>query len=485
MLLTKEIGSVKKTKMLFTKKQLVGILIPLILEQLLSVAVGAVDTVMVAYAGEAAVSGVSLVNALDVFLVIFFTAFVSGGAVIVAHALGRKDEADAQIAAKQLLYSSVIIAVALAAVTILFRKPILSLFFGNAEPDVMRSAESYFFYLALSFPMLAACSSVSAMFRVAGNTRIALVVSLITNVINICGNATFIIALKMGASGAALGTLIARFAASVIMIALVANKKSVFHIERILNYRPNFSVVKRILSIGIPNGVENGMFQLGRLLTQTLISSMGTAVIAANAVALTVCNFQYVVGNAYSSAMITVVGQSVGAGEEEQAKYYSRLLTVLNYISLGIVIVLTLLLLSPIVFAYSLSPESAHVTKMLITYHCFCAIIMWPIGFMLPSAFRAAGDVRYPMVISIISMWVFRIAGGYMLALETVSVLGLFELPGLGMGIMGVWIAMTVDWLFRATLFAIRYVSGRWLGKLRGGIFQNKNIKDKKIQKNY
>lgn len=448
---------------LFSNKDLVKIILPLMLQQILSVLVGAIDTMMVSYAGESAVSGVSLVNSLDTVLVIFFTAMIGGGSIVVSQALGRKNYAEVNESAKQLIYIATAIATVLTVIVITFRKPLLSLLFGGAEPDVMANAQDYFFFVALSFPLLAIESGISSIFRASGNTAISLAVSIILNVVNIIGNAVLIMGFDMGAKGAAIATLIARFTGGVILLVLILNKKRSIHIENIFRYKPDFKTIRKILYIGVPNGTENVMFQFGRLLTQALISGMGTAVIAANSVALTLANFQYTIGTACSTAMIAVVGRCIGAGETGQAKRYSRILLGLNYVSLWLLIVVMTSLIEPIISLYSLSAEASELGKQLFVYHSICAALIWPIGFMLPSSFRAAGDVHFSLVVSMISMWIFRVAGGYVFALESVSVFGLFSFPGLGMGAMGVWIAMTVDWVFRAAFFLWRYLSGRWL----------------------
>jgi Na+-driven multidrug efflux pump len=235
------------------------------------------------------------------------------------------------------------------------------------------------------------------------------------------------------------------------------------YIERLLHYKPDRRIIRHILHIGVPNGVENSMFQFGKLLTQTLVSTMGTAVIAANAVSSTLCYYQYMVGGACSAAIIAIVGRCIGAGDEPQAKYYTRTLLRFNYLSIWIIAVITVVLADPLIALYELSPQSAAISKELLLLHSIGASLIWPIGFMLPSAFRAASDVRYPMFISSLSMWAFRVAGAYVLALETVSLFGLFSFPGLGLGILGVWIAMMLDWLFRALVFLWRYVSEKWL----------------------
>ena len=463
MTLFKKTDPIPREELLFSRQALIKLMIPLILQQILNVTVGTIDTMMVSYAGEAAVSGVSLINTLDVLLVIFFTALIGGGSVVVAQALGQQHEKSIRDAAKQLLYIATAVATVLTVIVLVLRRPLLTLLFGDVEPDVMASAESYFFFVALSFPLLAINESIGACFRSSGNTLISLIVSILINLVNVGGNALLIMGFDMGAAGAAIATTFSRLVGTVILLVLIHRKKYPVHIEHLFHYKPNLGLIKRILHIGIPNGIENCMFQFGRLLTQTLVSTMGTSVIAGNAVALTICNYQYITGTACSSAMITVIGRCIGAKRYDQAKKYSRMILLWNYGMIWAVILVSLLFLNPLVGAYGLSETSSSIAKQLILYHMAFAAAIWPIGFMLPSAFRAASDVRFPMITSMTSMWLFRVILAYFFVLESVSVFALFSLPGLGMGIMGVWIAMTVDWVFRVALYLHRFVSGRWL----------------------
>ncbi len=463
MLLFNKSPVIPKEKRLFSNKQLVMFLIPMFLQQILNVLVGAVDTMMVSHAGEAAVSGVSLVSTLDGVLIIFFTAMIGGGSVVIAQKLGQKNQKDVSEAAKQLLYIATALALILSVAVLIFRDPLLSLLFGDTEPAVMESAREYLFFVAFSFPLIAIAESLGACFRSSGHTFISLMIALIANLVNVCGNAILIYGFGMGAAGAAIATIIARAVSSAVLIVLILNKKYEVHIEKIFRYKPDFAIIKKIMGIGIPNGVENTMFQFGRLITQTLIAMMTTSMIAANAVSLTICNFQYMTGNACSIVMITVVGRCIGAGDREQAKYYSRKILFINYLVLWSVIALTLAFLFPLVSAYGLSGESAKTARYLIILHSALAALIWPIGFMLPSAFRAAGDVRFPMIVSTSSMWIMRVMLAYFFALPSVSVFGLFTLPGLNMGIMGVWIAMFSDWVVRVGIYIWRYFSDRWL----------------------
>ncbi len=448
--------------MLFSRKDLFKIVVPLIIQQLLAVTIGAADSVMVAHAGEAAVSGVSLINTLDTLLVIVFTSLVSGGAVVVSQALGCQDETRARDASKQLLFAATGIAIALTAAVLVLRVPMLELLYGDVEADVMASAQSYFFFMSLSFPFLAIESACAGLFRTMGNSFISMVVSVCMNLVNVGGNALLIMHFEMGAAGAAIASLAARIGGAIALMLLLRNKNRVIYLDKLASYHPDLKIIRSILRIGVPSGIESGMFQFGKLLTQSLISSMGTAAIAANAVANTLATFQYMPGAATGNAMVAVVGRCVGAGEKQQAKHYTRVLVAITYLCIWIVCGVTFLVARPVIGIYNLSSEAGELGYHMIMYHALCACVIWPIAFNLPHAFRAASDVKYPLVVSMFSMWVFRVALSYLFSLESITLFGL-TVKGLGMGAMGVWVAMSVDWLFRMILFALRYLRGRWL----------------------
>lgn len=452
--------------MLFTKRDLLKITVPLIIQQVLAVTIGMVDTMMVSSAGEAAVSGVSLCTTLDILLINVFTALVSGGAVVIAQFLGKRDMDLVKDSSKQLLYATTGVAVLIMLIVLVVRVPLFNLLFGDVEADVMNSAQSYFFFIALSFPFLGLYDAGAALFRTMGNSMVSMLVSIFMNILNVIGNAILIMEFDMGAAGAAISTLVSRIIGAVIMTALLHNKKNVIHVEKLFHYRPNFGIIKSILRIGVPNGIENSMFQFGKLLTQSLISSMGTAMIAANAVGSTIVNFQYMPGGAIGAVMITVVGRCIGAQEKEQAKKYARILVTATYACLWVVVLGTWIFAEPLIGLYNLSPESADAAKTLILTHAACAAAIWPIAFTLPNAFRAASDVKFSMKISVFSMWVFRVALSYVFAKESISLFG-FTIPGLSMSVLGVWVAMYVDWVFRAILFVIRFISGKWLTKYK------------------
>ncbi len=463
MTLFKKRETIDKSQLMFSRRDLLKLIIPVFFQQVLNMTVGMINTMMVSNAGDAAVSGVSLVVTLDNVLIVFFTALVTGGAVIVAQRLGTSNTGDISEAAKQLLYATTIMATLVTTVVLIFRQPLLNGLFGNAEADVLMHANDYFFLVALSFPFLAISEAAGACFRSSGNSIIPLVTSLIINGVVIGGNGIFILWLDMGAQGAALSTLIARIVGAAILLLLVLNKKYPVHIERLFHYKPSLRVIKGILNIGVPNGIENTLFQLGRLLTQALIATFATSVIAANSVALNLANFQYAVNTAFSVVIIPVVGRCIGAKRIDQAKYYSKLLMAAEYVMLWLVIGVTLIFIRPLMSAYGISADAVDLTIKLVLYHSILAAIIYPLGFLLPSTFRAASDVKFTLYVSMISMWCLRVALAYFLALDSVTIFKVITLPGLGWGIMGVWIAMFLDWILRSTLYLIRYIRGRWL----------------------
>ncbi len=453
--------------MLFSRRNLFNIILPLIIQQTLNVMVGMIDSMMVASAGEAVVSGVSLVNTLDVLLINLFSALVTGGAVVVSQYLGKKDMYLVRNSAKQLIYVSTGFATLLSLSVLVIRMPLLSLLFGHVATDVMASAQDYFFYIALSFPVLALYTAGTALFQSMGNSLLPMIISLLTNVINVMGNAILIYGFHMGAAGAAIATLFARGVGAVIIVILLHNKKNVIYVEKLFHYKPNFRIIRDILRLGVPTGIESSMFHFGKLLTQSLISSMGTAAIAANAVAHNMATFQYMPGNAIGLATTTIVGRCIGAKEKEQAKKYAKTLLGITYVCLWIVVLITCLFSKQIIGLFNLSDTASDIANKLIIYHALVAAVIWPIAFALPSSFKAASDVKFTLWVSLFSMWVFRVVLAYVFAFKNIPLFGT-SMPGLGLGIFGVWFAMSVDWVFRTILFAYRYISGKWLTKYKG-----------------
>lgn len=435
--------------MLFSAAALRKLIIPLIFEQTLAITVGMADTVMVSSVGEAAVSGVSLVDMINNLIFSVLSALATGGAVVTSQSLGAKREKEACHSAKQLLYTVTVISLAIMGLSIALRHPMLRLFFGRIEDDVMESALIYLMISALSFPFLAIYNACAALFRSMGNAKITFLVSILVNIVNIIGNAVCIFVLKMGVAGVALPSLLSRALGAIALYVLLKNPSLQVHFQREkLHLEP--ATIRKILYIGIPSGVENGIFQLGRVLVVSIISGFGTVQIAANGVANGLDSMGCIVGQAMSLTMITVIGQCVGAKDEKQIRYYTGRLLVITYLFTAIVNTMILVNLHGILSLYNLSEETRKLAYILVMLHDGFAMLMWPVSFVLPNMLRACNDVRFPMVVSIFSMFVFRIGFSYILG------------SNMGMGAVGVWIAMLIDWVFRIILFVWRYLSGRW-----------------------
>lgn len=455
----------KTSPPLFSGKAIAKIAIPLILQNILSITIGLVDSIMVSSRGESAYAGVSLIGSLDTLLITLFSSIAAGGSIVLAQAMGKGDRKLSCDAAKQLLYVTTAIAATISAVVLILRAPIIHLLFGKAEEAVIKNAITYFNIIALSFPFLAIENSIASVFRAQGDSVISLKVSIFMNFLNIGGNAILIYWVNLGVAGAALATLLSRTVGALLMLIISLNKKRYIHIEKLFKYRPDKSIIKALLSIGIPNGVENSLFQFGRLITSSLVSSLGTVAIAANAAALSLASFQYNAGGAIHNTIVAVVGRCIGAREKEQAKRYTKILLCVGYVTIISVAGLLCLLSSPLLNMFNLSMESFECARQLIFYHGAVSAVIWVVAFCLPNAFRAANDIRFTMIVSIVSMWIFRVVFAYFLAQESVSVFGLFSFPGANLGVMGVWIAMTADWLVRSVFFLWRFLSGKWLTK--------------------
>lgn len=429
---------------MFTKEDLRKLLAPLIVEQILAVLVGMVDVAMVAAVGEAAVSGVSLVDSISLLIIQILAALATGGAVISAQYLGKEQPENASRAAGQLIGVTTVLSMLITLTALIGNRGLLSLVFGSVEAAVMNDAVIYFRITALSYPFLAVYNSCAALFRSMGNSKVSMAVSLVVNSINIIGNAICIFGLHMGVAGVAYPTLAGRMAAAVLMLYLMQKPDNLLRINRLKELKPNLHIIKNILSVGIPGGLESGMFQFGKIALQSLVSSLGTAAIASYAVASNLVTLLYLPGNAIGLGLITIVGQCVGAGEGGQAKRYTKLLVGANY---GILVALCTIMVgfsSQLVSIYRLSEEAASISVQMIVAHSF-AMIVWPLAFTIPHALRASLDAKFTMLISVFSMWMFRI--GFACLFVRL----------LNCGVMGVWYGMFIDWIFRAAVFAWRF----------------------------
>jgi len=437
---------------LFTRQALVALLLPLIAEQALSVTIGLADTLMVSSVGEAAVSGVSLVDSFNTLMIQVMSALATGGAVVTSQYIGHREPKNAKAAAAQILFVLASFSLVVAAVVVVGRHAILRGIFGSIDADVMRYAETYFLLSALSYPFIGLYNAGAALFRAQGNSKISMLSSLVMNVINIGGNAVLIFGFGMGVMGAALASLVSRAVACVVVLYLLQKPACPLRVDGLRALAPDGGLIRRILRVGIPAGIENGMFQIGKLSVSSLTSTLGTAAIAANAVAGNISSFLNVPASAVGIGALTVVGQCLGAGEKVQAKRYSRLLLLTAYAGDWVMNLSGLFFLNKLALSwFNLSPEAYGMALELMVWFNAVSLILWPSSFTLPNILRAAGDAAFTMTVSVISMWVFRVAFCYLMVLK------------FHCGLLFIWMGMFLDWAMRSLFFCVRFVRGRWM----------------------
>ena len=441
---------------LFSNKSLIKLIIPLVIEQGLTILVGMVDGVMVSSAGEAAISGVSLVDMINAVILVLFAALATGGSVVTSQFLGARDMEKARRSVGQLILMAIALGIATMVPCLIFDKQLMKLCFGAIEPDVMEAGLKYLRITALSFPFIALYNAGAAIFRSSGNSKVSMQASFLMNVINVVGNAFCIFVLKWGVYGVAVPTLVSRMAAGVYMAWKVSRPGQELRLTRKGMSQLDGPMMGSILRIGVPSACENCFFSLGRLIVASMITLFGTSQVSANAVAGNIDRLGIIVGQAMGLAMVTVVGQCVGARDTDQASYYIKNLLRWTYIVQGLTNGLIVLFVGQLVDFYStLAPETRELAMKLSTMHASLAILFWPVSFVLPNALRASNDVKFTMWVGIFSMLICRIFGSWLLCVH------------MEMGAVGVWIAMICDWVCRTSFFVPRVISGKWKSKYK------------------
>ena len=438
---------------MFSNRLICSLLIPVVLEQLLNSIMGTADTMMVSNVGSPAISAVSLVDSINVLVIQAFSALAAGGAIVCAQYIGQKNKEKANESARQVLFIITAISVAVSLICLVFQKPLLRLIFGSVEPAVMRASETYFFYTALSFPFIAAYDSAASIFRAQDNTKGPMIISMISNVMNIAGNAVMIWVFHMGVAGAALSTLISRiFCAVVVIIQLRKEREGQEIVVRdYFKIRPDWSMIRRILGLGIPSGVENSMFQLGKLAIQSTVSTLGTAAIAAQAMTNILENLNGIAAIGVGVGLMTIVGQCLGAGRKDEAVYYIKKLCVIAEVIIIISCLGVFALTKPITILGGMEKESADMCFHMVMWITIVKPLVWIMAFIPGYGLRAAGDVKFSMIVSCCTMWACRFC------------LCVFLIRVMGFGPMGVWIGMFADWTLRGIIFTWRFHSRKWL----------------------
>lgn len=436
---------------MFTNRMIRSLLIPVVLEQLLNSIMGTADTMMVSNVGSATISAVSLVDSINILVIQAFSALAAGGAIVCAQYIGQQNQERANESARQVLFIITLISIVVSAICLGFKKPLLRLIFGSVEADVMRASEIYFFYTALSFPFIALYDAAASIFRAQDNTKGPMTISMISNIMNIVGNAIMIWGFHMGVAGAAIATLISRiFCALVVLIQLRRDRQPIV-VRDYLKIRPDWPMIGRILGIGIPSGVENSMFQLGKLAIQSTVSTLGTVAIAAQAMTNILENLNGIAGIGVGVGLMTIVGQCMGANRKDEAVYYIKKLSVIAEVTIIVSCLLVFILTRPVTMLGGMEKTSADMCWHMVMWITIVKPIMWVSAFVPAYGLRAAGDVKFSMISSCAVMWLCRFC------------LSVLLIRGLGFGPMGVWIGMFADWTVRAVLFTWRFHSRKWL----------------------
>ncbi len=435
---------------LYSNRDLRKLLLPLIAEQVLTALMGVADTLMVSNVSAAALSGVSLVDTLNNLIIMIFSAMAAGGTIVCAQYLGRGDPEDACDAAEQVLLSCIAIALVPAVLCATLSRPILGIVYTQLEPDVMDNAVRYFLISALSYPFLAMQQAAAALFRAAGESKTPMKVTLVANVINIAGNALLIYGVHLGVTGAALATLFSRMVSGLTLLVFLRQPTHKLQVTNYRKLRPNWRIIKMILRIGVPTGLENGLFQFGKLIVAGTVSTLGTAAISAHAMVQLVEGIHGYPSQAINIGLTTVAGTCMGAGRVDEAKKYTKKLCYLSWLAMFILSIPIALLLGPIADIASLDGQARTLFLNIMVIALVAKLLLWVPAFSLPKTLQAAGDVKFTAAVSAASMWVFR--AGLSFVICRVTPIGLY----------GVWLGWFIDWICRSAFYITRYLSGKW-----------------------
>ena len=436
---------------MFSNRDLKNMIVPLFFEQLLVMLVGIMDTFIVSYVGEAAVSGVSLVNSFNTIFIYLFTALASGGAVVISQYIGNKDQKNSVRSSSQLLMFSTLLSIVLTCIVLMFHQAILSALFGKVEIDVMNACITYIVISALSYPFIAIYNAGASLFRSMGKTKTTMYVSLASNIINVIGNCIGVFVLHAGVAGVAIPSLIARAFSAIVITKLCFQQNQMTYYTKKDLFAFDTDILRKVLSIAVPNGIENGIFQFVKVALSSVVALFGTYQIAANGVAQSIWSLAALMGVTLGPVYITVIGQCMGSGNQEQAKYYFKKLNKLAIV-LSIVWNLIVLALTPVfMHFYQLSSETLQLIFYLVVIHGVFNAIVYPISGPLSNGLRAAGDVKFTMIVSIASTLLARFFFSIIFAIY------------LNMGVIGIAFAMCLDWTIRAVIFYCRYRSLKWL----------------------
>lgn len=424
-------------------------ILPLLMEQFLLMLVGLADTMVVSYAGEAAVSGVSLVNSFNTIFINLFTALASGGAVVVSQYIGRRDMKMASESSSQLLMVATVFAVVISIPVLIWKVPLLKGLFGKVEPDVMEACKTYLRISVYSFPALGIYNAGTALYRSIGKTSVTMKISIVSNLINVAGNLIGVFVFRAGVSGVAYPSLIARTFSAVVITLLCFREKEVRYVGRWI-FQWNRELLKKMLSIAIPNGVESGIFQFVKVALSSVVALFGTYQIAANGISQSIWSVAALISVTMGPVFITVIGQCMGAGDIRQAEYYFRKLTKVT-VCISVAWNTLIFLITPLLIKiFAVSRQTGQMILYLVLIHNIANAVVFPFADPLGKGLRAAGDAMFTMGISLFTTIGVRLILSILLGIV------------LDLGVIGIALAMCLDWTVRGVIFWIRFRQGKW-----------------------
>ncbi len=471
----------KRRYTLFTGKQLFWLIVPIVIEQIFSTSLGFFDSILVSniHAAEAvrsnASNAVGNVDYINNLIIQLFSAFATGGSIVTSQALGAGDNDLANKLAKQLLMLVICVALGVAGLCLLLNRPIIRLFYGHVDPTTFGYQQTYFYVTALSFPFIGLFNACAALLRAQRKSLVTMTSAAISCGVNVALDALFMYVLNLGVLGAGLATLFCRAVPALFMLTLLGREGNLVRVRLWGPFRFDGAMLRRILRIAIPSGVESALFQLGKLMTNTFVNAgvyaTGAKSLTAlneagetisvniqangNAIANQINNFASVVGGGVGTSCLTVIGQSVGSGDLGQVKHYMRRMFLISYLANGLCVGLILSLVPVISQLYGYTAEAKAIGQSCLYLCLMFQFFTYPLSFTTPGILKATSDVKYVMYCAVFSMFVMRVGLAFLLTTD--------RIPGLPqLGAMGYWIGMCSDWVLRSVLFLSRLLSGRW-----------------------
>lgn len=434
----------------FPNKRLMKLLVPLLVEQSILVAVSFIDAIMLSSIHQDAYSAISLVDMINLLVMQVFMAIGAGGAIVAAQLVGKKDRDGALNTANQTVMLVLAVSVTLAALTLVLNNWLLRFIYPSTSESIMGYARQYFALSAISYPAYALFNSGANLLYAQSNSRSSMVAAFSMNLLKVLLNLLFIRVFSLGVWGIGLATILSRVLGAYMVTRVLLDPHSQIHYRKPLNFKALLHFERRILKVAGPSGVENTLFLFGKLIIGTIIASLASNMIAANAAANTLSTLINIPCNALNLATITVVGQCIGAGLHNEAGYNAKRLLSMTFIAQFVMSGLLFIFVKPVVGILSLSADTAAITANILRVYCVLTIPFEPLAFGLPNSLRASGDNKYTMYSSILSMVVFRVGFSYMFVY------------GFNLGIHGIWYAMYFDWVSRSIFFVLRFRSGKW-----------------------